>query len=184
MRRVSYVPIDAAKHRSSRSRVPGLRAGHSFMWSRPFPNRPIARCAGPCCYCCKIKLSRETVEVRAFDDQLREKFVLSPTVHYYVRAFDDQTSCFRRPNFVLSTTDCESGDGDAWSSVDCSLGAFEQWRRRDFHSGRGSVTSDSSIRLIGRGVDQLESEVRNGVLVDDPLQLKAEVFQRGLIAKL
>src|SRR3546814_8953875 len=32
MRGVSYVPIDACRHRSSRSRVPGLRAGHSFMW--------------------------------------------------------------------------------------------------------------------------------------------------------
>jgi hypothetical protein len=35
MRKVSYDLIDAAKHRSSRSRVPGLRAGHSFMWSQP-----------------------------------------------------------------------------------------------------------------------------------------------------
>src|SRR3546814_10701921 len=38
MRGVSYVPIDACRHRSSRSRVPGLRAGHSFMWSRPPPD--------------------------------------------------------------------------------------------------------------------------------------------------
>src|SRR3546814_5570134 len=38
MRGVSYVPIDACRHRSSRSRVPGLRAGHSFMWSRPLPD--------------------------------------------------------------------------------------------------------------------------------------------------
>jgi len=42
---MSYVPIDAAKHRSSRSRVPGLRAGHSFMWSRPLPIWPIAGCS-------------------------------------------------------------------------------------------------------------------------------------------
>src|SRR3546814_8561042 len=46
MRGVSYVPIDACRHRSSRSRVPGLRAGHSFMWSRPLPDGRSQNCLG------------------------------------------------------------------------------------------------------------------------------------------
>src|SRR3546814_3988290 len=50
----------------------------------------------------------ETVEVRAFDDRLQQKFVLSLTVADRVRAIGDRASCFGRPYFVLSLTEGRS----------------------------------------------------------------------------
>jgi hypothetical protein len=49
----------------------------------------------------------ETVEVRAFADRLEQKFVLSLTDRSPVRAFADWTSCFWRPQFVLSLTESD-----------------------------------------------------------------------------
>jgi len=104
MRGVSYVPIDAAKHRSSRSRVPGLRAGHSFMWSRPLPVRPNAGCfRHPVIFGelrgaakqLKFVLSlTDSNKFSCFRRPIAGAFVLLPT---RLHAFADRSSCFCRP---------------------------------------------------------------------------------------
>lgn len=97
MRRVSYVPIDAAKHRSSRSRVPGLRAGHSFMWSRPFPVFPAARHSRSTMAIFAEITARANNYNSCFDGPMSEK----------ARAFADLStsgSCFGGPAFVLLGT--------------------------------------------------------------------------------
>ena len=100
MRRMSYVPIDAAKHRSSHSRVPGLRAGHSFMWSQPVP-----KTAAPCdqfegifgrigAATKPLLFVLSTTDARknsCFRRPLEIRFVLSTTI---IRAFGDRHSCF------------------------------------------------------------------------------------------
>lgn len=101
---MSYVPIDAAKHRSSRSRVPGLRAGHSFMWSRPLPDWLITRCDQLNSICGEISgvgkpllfvlSATEARKSSCFRRPSSRPFVLLATG---IRAFGDQSSCFRRP---------------------------------------------------------------------------------------
>jgi len=104
MRGVSYVPIDAAKHRSSRSRVPGLRAGHSFMWSRPLPvfrRPPFAIDDGDFCrnhdageQLQFVLWRTEARKSSCFCGPERLAFVLLRTSS---RAIADQSSCFDGP---------------------------------------------------------------------------------------
>src|SRR3546814_14694791 len=79
--------------------VPGIRLcghGRSLMADRRM--LPALR------YFWRITRRGETVEVRAFEDRLQQKFVLSLTVADRVRAIGDRASCFGRPYFVLSLT--------------------------------------------------------------------------------
>jgi hypothetical protein len=89
MREASYDLIDAAKHRSSRSRVPGLRAGHSFMWSQPLFPRSCRRAAGREDFA-ELNGDAEALAVRAIPDQSRKSFVLSRINAIGIRAFADQ----------------------------------------------------------------------------------------------
>ena len=86
MRGVCVDPIDAAKHRSSSSRVPGLRAGHSFMWSQPLfpdlagmlPVTSILRNFGRVRKRWRFVLSRINAENRScYRGSMRSGFVLS-----------------------------------------------------------------------------------------------------------
>src|SRR3546814_16993674 len=80
--------------------VPGIRLcghGRSLMADRRM--LPALR------YFWRITRRGETVDVRAFDDRLQQKFVLSITVAERVRAIGVRPSFFGHPYFVLSLTE-------------------------------------------------------------------------------